>query len=207
MNVSLSHPPLQKDPYIYTKMHSCICLQLPKFVKSFLAGFCTSGKFKHWTLTDLTNTHRGRAPRTSLLVGSDQTLTTALSGNGLWPPPHPAAAGSACAQTQQRCGAAPSPDASPEHTGPQPGPRQPGARPRSAPPAPRYLQLLCLALLQELLEAEGVLCHHRHGHLPLTAPSRRQPEPPPLRRRPRRDATSVSSSTHFRPRPKAREPL
>lgn len=42
----------------------------------------------------------------------------------------------ACVHNHQRCGAAPSPEASPGHTGPQPGPRRPRARPSSAHPQP-----------------------------------------------------------------------
>lgn len=163
-------------------MQSFICPQLQKFLKSLLAGVCTSGRFKHRTLI---NTKRGRVPRTSFRAGPDQTLITPLSGDSTT---HTAPG---CAR--RRLG--PNPPALRGGTEPRgrAGAHGASARP-PAPPgpppqrAPCYLKLLGLALLQELLEAEGVLCHHRHGHLPLTAPRCRRTEPPPLRRRPRRDS-------------------
>lgn len=60
--------------------------------------------------------------------------------------------------------------------GPQaPGPGYPGDRRRPGPRGPRglsprgangYLELLVLALIQQLFETKGTFCHDGHGHLP-----------------------------------------
>lgn len=72
-------------------------------------------------------------------------------------------------------------------------PRRPGPPgPRETPQPPRrdadgYLELLVLALIQQLFETKGTFCHHGHGHLPgrsrrHTFPLARSPNCPPERR-------------------------
>jgi len=164
MQPSFSHtsPALRKHPNNHTKTRSSAC-------GSRAAGKLPCRLFQKRQAETLhphqPHAHRGGAPRTPP-PPPDPGLT-------LTPAPRPAP------RSPVTRSARPRGHHTPRSPGPQPGPRQPRAGPSGAAcSSPPHLQLLGLALLQELLEAEGVLGHHRHRHLPRTA---RHGAPPPAR--------------------------